>query len=268
MDEQRAWWEALFQIHEFATYPELAQTLTLQEVDFLEQVLMLRPEQPILDLACGNGRHLLELAGRGYAATGIELSAPVAAYVAEQISAQGSSAQLVQGDMRDLEQLGAFECILIMNSSFGFWSDAEQAALLQSISAALHPGGRLLLQCINPYQISRYMQGYRRGWHAVGPGYVLRESQFNPLAGSLETAYRYIESGTGEVSHPGETIRLYTFLELRQMLGQAGLQPISVFGDTTLPAQPFGEESQWQVIIAQKPRQANPPISQPYQSQG
>ncbi len=248
MDEQRTWWETLFQLDEYATYPELAATITSGEVDFLESALNLQPTMTILDLACGNGRHLLELARRGYRAEGVELAAPVVAHVAERIAAEQLSARIVQRDMRDLAGLGPYDVVLVMNSSLGFFSDAEHQTLLRSIRSILAPRGVLLLQCLNPYQISGYMQTYRSGWHVVGPGYVLRNSHFNPLTGSIETAYRYIEPGGGETAHPGERIRLYTYLEWIAMLRSAGFQPSAVFGDAVVPCVPFDETSHWQVI--------------------
>jgi SAM-dependent methyltransferase len=252
MDEQRTWWETLFQIHEYATYPELARNITSSEVDFLESVLGLQPTMTILDLACGNGRHLLELARRGYRAEGVELATPIVAHVAEQIQAEQLSARIIQRDMRDLAGLGPYDVVLVLNSSLGFFSDAEHQTLLRSIHTILAPHGTLLLQCLNPYQISSYMLTYRRGWHAVGPGYVLRDSHFNPLSGSIETAYRYIEPDGGETTHPGERIRLYTYLEWLGMLRSAGFQPSAVFGDAIVPCVPFDESSQWQIIKSVK----------------
>lgn len=252
MDAHRMWWEELFQVHEFATYPELAESITRTEVDFLEAILQLTPEMTILDLACGNGRHLLELARRGYRVEGVELSQPVAAHVAAEIERQRLPARIIERDMRDLAGLGPFDVVLVMNSSLGFFSDQEHQELLIAIADVLAPHGSLLLQCINPYQIGAYMQNYRRGWHAVGPGYVLRESQFNPQSGSIETAYRYVEPNGGEVAHPGERIRLYTYREWLTLLQLAGLRPSAVFGDATLPAVPFDETSQWQIIKSVK----------------
>ena len=47
---------------------------TRQEVDFLEKVLRLPAGASIVDLACGGGRHCLELSGRGYRLTGVDIS--------------------------------------------------------------------------------------------------------------------------------------------------------------------------------------------------
>ena len=53
---------------------------TRAEADFLEAVLELPPGGRILDIACGYGRHSLELASRGYRVTGIDLATE---YIAE-----------------------------------------------------------------------------------------------------------------------------------------------------------------------------------------
>jgi SAM-dependent methyltransferase len=47
---------------------------TRQEADFLEAVLGLPAGASVLDLACGGGRHSLELAARGYRPTGVDIS--------------------------------------------------------------------------------------------------------------------------------------------------------------------------------------------------
>jgi len=47
---------------------------TVQEVDFLVDVLGLKPGDRVLDVGCGPGRHVHELAGRGIEAHGVDIS--------------------------------------------------------------------------------------------------------------------------------------------------------------------------------------------------
>jgi 2-polyprenyl-3-methyl-5-hydroxy-6-metoxy-1,4-benzoquinol methylase len=181
----RDWWEELLQIHEFAHYRDYAEDLTRREVDFLEQALSLRGIETVLDLACGGGRHSIELARRGISVVGLDAAAPVLAHARAQASELGLSVTFVQGDMRELAYAGRFDAVLVMNSSLGFFDDATNRQVLAGAARALAPGGRLLLQCINPYQIEAYLREFRRGWYQIGTGYVLREASFDPRGAAL-----------------------------------------------------------------------------------
>jgi 2-polyprenyl-3-methyl-5-hydroxy-6-metoxy-1,4-benzoquinol methylase len=247
----RDWWEELLQIHEFAHYRAYAEDLTRREVDFLEQALSLRGVETILDLACGGGRHSIELARRGLTVVGLDAAAPVLAHARATAAELGLSVSFVRGDMRELTYEGRFDVVLVMNSSLGFFDDATNRRVLAGAARALAPGGRLLLQCINPYQIEAYLREFRSGWYQIGAGYVLREASFDPRGAALQIGYRYLDPAQGlEVAHPGDRIRLYGFPELVALLAEVGLRPLSVFGDAVLPPVLFGEQSQWQVLVA------------------
>jgi SAM-dependent methyltransferase len=247
----RDWWEELLQIHEFAHYRDYAEDLTRREVDFLEQALSLRGVETILDLACGGGRHSIELARRGISVVGLDAAGPVLAHARAQAAALGLSVSFVQGDMRELTYEGRFDAVLVMNSSLGFFDDATNRQVLAGAARALAPGGRLLLQCINPYQIEAYLREFRSGWYRIGAGYVLREASFDPRGAALAIGYRYLDATQGlDIVHPGDRIRLYGFPEIAALLAEVGLRPLSVFGDAVLPPVPFGEQSIWQVVVA------------------
>jgi 2-polyprenyl-3-methyl-5-hydroxy-6-metoxy-1,4-benzoquinol methylase len=257
MEEDRSmrdWWEELFQVVEFQQFQAYADDLTRREVDFIEHALGLTGVETLLDVACGGGRHVLELARRGYTTEGIDAAAPVVAYAQGRAEELGLNAHFVRGDMRRLTQRGRFDAVLVMNSSLGFFDDATNQQVLDGAAAALAPGGRLLLQMLNPYQIESYLRGFRSGWHQVGGGYVLREARFDPREARLLIGYRYVDPAQGiDVAHPGDQIRLYGFPELQAMLRAAGLRPRAVFGDAVTPPVEFDEQAQWQVVVAEKP---------------
>jgi 2-polyprenyl-3-methyl-5-hydroxy-6-metoxy-1,4-benzoquinol methylase len=256
-DALRDWWEELLQVHEYAHYHEYAAELTRREVDFLIEALALQGNETILDLGCGGGRHSLELARRGLTVVGLDAAAPVLAHARTSAAAAGLAIELVQGDMRALADNARFDAVLLMNGSFGLFDDATNAAVLAGCARTLAPGGRLLIQCLNPYQIDAYLRDLRAGWYAIGAGVVLREAAFEPRNATLALGYRYLDPAQGlDVRHPGDRIRLYGFPELNALLAAAGLRPLSVFGDSVLPPVPFAEASQWQVVIAVKDQQS------------
>lgn len=249
----RDWWEELFQVHEFAHYRDYAENLTRGEVDFLAQALGLRGVETILDLACGGGRHSLELARRGFTVVGLDAVAPVLADARRRAAEEGLSVEFVQGDMRALSYEARFDTVLVMNSSLGFFEDTVNRETLQRIAGALVDGGKLLIQCLNPYQIASYLQGFRNGWHPLAGGYLLRDAHFEPRTATLHIDYRFVLPQHGvDAKHPGDRIRLYGYPELTAMLRSVGLRPTAVFGDAVMPSVPFEEDSQWQVIVAVK----------------
>jgi SAM-dependent methyltransferase len=224
-------WEALFQIYEFEQYRSFA----------------------VLDVASGGGRHALELARRGYSVEGVDSSATLVAYAGRCAYEDATRARFVQGDMRALGYQQEFDAALVMNSSLGFFEDEVNRATLALAAQALVDGGKLLLQCLNPYQIESYLQTFRTGWHQIAAGYLLREARFEPRTATLRIDYRFLLPSQGvDARHPGDRIRLYGYPELEAMLRAVGLRPAMVFGDAVTPAVPFVEASQWQVVIAVK----------------
>jgi SAM-dependent methyltransferase len=246
-------WEALFQIYEFEQYRSYADELTRNEVDFIEQALDLQEDAALLDVACGAGRHALELARRGYSVEGVDASATLVAYAARRAYEDATRARFVQSDMRELKYQREFDAVLVMNSSLGFFEDDVNQATLLRASQALVDGGKLLLQCLNPYQIERYLEGFRTGWHQIASGYMLRDASFAPRTAQLQIDYRFVLPSHGvDARHPGDRIRLYGYPELAAMLKAVGLRPAMIFGDAVTPAVPFEERSQWQVMVAIK----------------
>ena len=253
LDDGQVDWEVLFQVYEFEQFHDYAADLTRGEVDFLEMALALAEDASILDVACGGGRHALELARRGYSVEGVDSSATLVSYATRCAYEQATRARFVQADMRELAYAQQFDAALVMNSSLGFFDDATNRATLKRIASALLDGGKVLLQCLNPYQIDKYLQGFRGGWHALAGGYLLHEASFAPRTATLHMNYRFVLPAHGiDAQHPGDHIRLYGYPELEAMLAAAGLRPISVFGDAVLPPVAFEEPSIWQVLVAEK----------------
>src|SRR5688500_20201661 len=81
---------------------------TTREVAFLEEQLRLAPGAAILDLACGHGRHAIELARRGYRVTGFDLSEPSLERAGRLADGARVDVEWVRGDMRDLPYQGRF----------------------------------------------------------------------------------------------------------------------------------------------------------------
>ena len=72
------WYEELFNPDYDRVYcPAFTPERNASEADFLESVLLMPKGGQVLDVACGHGRHAIELAKRGYQVMGIDLNPSV-----------------------------------------------------------------------------------------------------------------------------------------------------------------------------------------------
>ena len=65
---------------------------TRRQVDFVLEKLQLRGDERILDLACGFGRHSLELARRGFSVTGVDITPSYIEFAREEAKREGGQA--------------------------------------------------------------------------------------------------------------------------------------------------------------------------------
>ncbi|MDP9267381.1 MAG: class I SAM-dependent methyltransferase [Acidobacteriota bacterium] len=120
---------------------------TSAEVDFAIARLALAPGARVLDVPCGNGRHSLELAARGFSVVGVDLAEE---FIAEA-RANGQQRQLNNvdwrlADMRELPWQSEFDAAICLGNSFGYLEHDATLDFLRAVAHALKPGGRFLLE--------------------------------------------------------------------------------------------------------------------------
>ena len=131
---------------------------TNQEVDFLVEALALEPGQRVLDVGCGPGRHAYELAQRGIAVHGIDISHR---FITLARSGAPPGATFERRDARDLAFDAEFDAALsLCQGAFGLLTgEGEDALVLAGMARALRPGGRLALTAFNAYFQVRFGEG-------------------------------------------------------------------------------------------------------------
>ena len=96
--KEKSTWEAFFDAHAPVYEDNVFTRNTVSEVDFLLEELSLQPGDSILDVGCGTGRHSIELAKRGYAVTGLDLSSGMLARAADAAKAAGVHVDWIHSD--------------------------------------------------------------------------------------------------------------------------------------------------------------------------
>jgi SAM-dependent methyltransferase len=96
-----------------------------------------------LDLACGEGRNSVWLAGRGWRVTGVDFSEVAIAKARELAALRGVDVELVCADLLDyVPDPGAYDLVLVL---YLHVPAAERRLVLERAASALAPGGTFLL---------------------------------------------------------------------------------------------------------------------------
>jgi len=201
------------------------------QVDFLEKVVPLHSGDDILDLACGYGRHAVILAQRGYAVTGYDQSSDYiqqAKHAAKETSIEVTFDRV---DMRKLNAVEQFDCVLSLSSSLAFYSDDVNVDILGRIHRALRTGGRFCFDQANVFWLSEYF-GIKKhkGKQELPDGRVHRYETTFDAATCVLSRRSILEENTG-CSESGWDLRYYTLPELRMIMQTIGFNLSGSYGD-------------------------------------
>ena len=217
--------------------------ITRSEVDFLERALEAGPSARFLDVPCGNGRHAVLLAARGYQLTGVDASE---GFIAEARAARGAS-RWVHGDMCELPWNAEFDGAYCFGNSFGYHNRAGAQRFLASVARTLKPGARFIVdtgmaaESILPALL-------QKRWHHLGGIFVLSENQYDPAEGRLDIDYTFIRDGVVEKRPTSSYV--FTAAELCHLHREAGLEPVQLLG--SFEGAPFALGSPRLILVSSR----------------
>lgn len=243
------WWEEYFDRTFVRIYRDfLTPERTAREVEGIVEILGLPQGARVLDLACGWGRHSIELARAGFRVTGVDLSETLLARARRRAEAAGVSVEWVRADMREVPREGEFDAVLSLYSSLGYFlSDEEDLRVLRGAHRALRPGGWLLLETMHRDHV---VGGYadRDWWEADDGTLVWVEREFDAVEGVSREWLRWRKGEEGgEKFH---ALRVRTATEWDALLRRAGLRPVEWYGGWEM--EPFVHTSEVLVAAARK----------------
>jgi SAM-dependent methyltransferase len=216
---------------------------TSAEVDFLEKIFGGAKSARLLDVPCGNGRHAVELANRGYSVTGVDSSDE---FIAE---ARGKSNQVEWrlGDMCDLPWAAEFDAVYCFGNSFGFLDRAGVRRFLSAVAGALKPGGQFAIE--TGMAAESILPGLvKNRWYRAGDIFMLSENQYDPEQGRLDIQYTFICGGEVEV-RPSSSFT-FTTAEICRMHQEAGLGMIELLG--SIGGEPYQLGSPRLILVSRR----------------
>jgi SAM-dependent methyltransferase len=245
----RPWWEELFNDDFIRTMAKISDPQINAEADFIEDSLAVAKGAMVLDLACGTGRHAIELTRRGYKVVGFDLSLPMLARAADEAQERSQKLNFVQGDMREMTFEDTFDGIYCWNTSFGFFEEEKNAQVVARVHKALRKSGQFLLDVINRDFLIR--QAPSLAWFE-GEGCICMDEMAIDWITSRMRVKRTMMMDDGRTKEIEYSVRVYSLHELGKMLNDAGFRVAEVSGRATTPGVFFGNESPRTLILAEK----------------
>ncbi|MDF2693870.1 MAG: methyltransferase, partial [Labilithrix sp.] len=236
----RPWWEELFNDDFIRTMAKVTDAQIGKEVNFIEESLGCEAGAMILDLACGTGRHAVELAARGYQVVGFDLSLAMLARASDEAQDRKQKINFVQGDMREMTFEETFDGVYSWNTSFGYFDEEKNGAVIARVHKALKKGGQFLLDVVNRDYIVR--QAPSLAWFE-GDGCICMDEMTIDFITSRMKVKRTLMMDDGRTKEIEYSIRTYALHELGKMLHDNGFRVAEVSGRTGTPGVFFGCES-------------------------
>ncbi|UCV03270.1 class I SAM-dependent DNA methyltransferase [Dechloromonas denitrificans] len=105
----------------------------------------------ILDMACGTGRHALELAAMGFAVEGSDISSGMVAVARKNAVDRGLDIRFHEYSFQTANAIpGSFDVVLAMFASLGYLTDfADFSLTLHNVAKKLAPGGIFIFDVWN-----------------------------------------------------------------------------------------------------------------------
>ena len=246
----KPWYEEVFDEDYLRTLPFTTPAQTKREVDFIRDALAPPKGGEVLDVACGYGRHALELAQQGLRLTGLDLSLPLLIRAADDAQRRGLAVNFVHADMREMSFNGQFDAAYCVLSSFGYFDEETNLRVATAICRALKPGGRFLLDILNRDYIVGDLPS--RVWWEGDGCVVLEEVDFNYHT-SRVLVRRSVVFGNGRQSEQEISLRAYSLHEVGKLLRQAGLRVLQVSGGLATKSRFFGAASRNIIAVCERP---------------
>jgi 2-polyprenyl-3-methyl-5-hydroxy-6-metoxy-1,4-benzoquinol methylase len=223
------WYETLFANFGKTYDKECFTQGTVGEVDFVEREIEGDRSKRILDIACGTGRHAIELAKRGYQVTGFDLSEGQLRLAREKAAAAGVSVEFHRRDATQPHFNQEFDAaIMFCEGAFPLMeTDEKNHAILRHAGAALRPGGKMMLTTLNAlFPIFHSVKDFLA---AKESGAAAEKLTFDLMTFRNRAELTFTDDA--RQSHTMETDeRFHTPAEMSWLLQTAGFAKVDIFG--------------------------------------
>jgi len=238
---QSDWWRRIFNSMYLKTDADVVEDklITQSEVDLFIDVLKPADDSFFLDIACGQGRHTLEFARRGYKNVfGIDRSHYLIQKAKSIASAEKLNASFKEGDARKLPYPNdTFDFVVILGNSFGYFENIEDdIQILKEVLRVMKPYGKFMIDVADGDYLSKNFNP--RSWEWIDKKhFVCRERTLASDNQRLISREVITNIQKGVIVDQFYAERLYTKTALEELLTQTGFKNVAFEGELKTDSQ-------------------------------
>lgn len=218
------------------------------EIDDLLALMCLKESATVLDLACGPGRHALELAQRGFRVTGVDRTESYVREAKNEAIKNDLDVEFVLADMREFVRVNAFDAVINLYTSFGYFRDPEEDRLVvKNVNESLRPGGFFVIETHGNEEILRSF--HERDLSELDDGsFFLEERTLGSDNRSVLTVWTLLREN--ERYSGNFAVRYYAACDLADLLRSCGFSEINTYGN--LRGIDYDDSARSLVVVARK----------------
>jgi 2-polyprenyl-3-methyl-5-hydroxy-6-metoxy-1,4-benzoquinol methylase len=203
----------------------------------------------VLDLGCGPGRFAVPLAQKGFRVTGVDRTA----FLLEKARLRAEAAQVeigwVQQDMREFIRPAAFDLVISMLTSFGYFEDrGDDLTVLRNMLRNLKPGGACVIDVKGKEGAARTLQRTTAEVRQDG-AIVVKRCQVVDEWTRVRNEVIVIREGQERRTYRFD-VTLYSGQELRDRLESVGFSDVKLYGD--LSGGEYGFDAERLIAVGRK----------------
>ena len=206
------------------TKKEMKMVESLIEKGFRKKI-----KNPILDLACGQGRHSIYLAQKGFDVLGLDYSfgfLEIAKGNARKANVE--NVRFLQGDMRHLPfDNESFSTVLLLGNSFGYFSDSDNEKIILEVFRVLKKEGIFVFDITDKNPFLECLISYAR-YKVKTPSFGLvideRWKSWDEKTKRINCKKKHTTRRGEVLLETPYVIRLYEREEIKNLLARVGFR--------------------------------------------
>jgi len=232
-----------------------------REVRFLREIFEVHgdgTDMSVLDLACGTGTHIVQLAQAGYACAALDFNSEMLEKLHDKSEKAEVFVALYQGDMRTFRINRRFSAVINMFYSFqdALHTEKDQEMCLRAVRSALEEGGIFVVELLpEENNLLRYPLGgvfeILREMREDGVLYVVSSSNRLLNDDLKEISFTFTWSREGKIIRKSRTKTVLKRMDLEtinRLFNTCGFTSLARYGDYSAEV-PFAPDSEKMIAV-------------------